>query len=235
VKDYITLHRLKVWRDGTAKDYCDAEKFQIIQQEKELDRKIYNGKRTALCFLTDMRVGDVVEVALTKRGENPIFGNHYANEIDVSWDSPVKAQSTRIIPRADQQLFWRWQGQKPVTVKEKHRNGGELWWLAGPMPADTWEDNVPSWFVQHPYLEISDFKSWADVVEWALPLYELPAGNDRLLQEKAEELRRLPGTLEDKAVAAVIISRPYRAQLPTLPSHGIIGVGWGWVVGVSCC
>jgi hypothetical protein len=200
----ITLHSLKVWRDSKAVDYSDAGKFQIIQQEKELDRQIYNGRRTALCFLNDIRVGDVVELSVTKQGENPIYGSHYADEFDVSWGSPVKAQSLRIIPREGQQLFIRWLGQKPPTVQEEQReNGREYWWTVSPMPAEVSEDNAPDWFAQHPYVQISDFKSWAEVEEWALPIYQVPDELGKLFQEKVGQIQAMPGSLEDKAVAAV--------------------------------
>jgi len=200
----LILHSLKVWRDGKPVDHGDIGKFQIIQQEKELDRQIYNGKRTALCFLNDIRIGDVVEVAITKQGENPIFGDHYADEFDARWGSPVREQSLRIIPREGQQLFTRWFGPKPADVNEKQQgNGSEYCWHIGPVPADVSEDNAPDWFVQSPYLQISDFKSWAEVGDWALPIYQVPDETGKLLQQKIDQIRIMPGSLEDKAVAAV--------------------------------
>ncbi|MDR1144806.1 MAG: DUF3857 domain-containing protein [Verrucomicrobiales bacterium] len=199
----LVLHRVKVWRDGAARDYCAVDKFQVIQQERELDRQIYNGRRTALCFLADVRLGDVVEVAFTWRGWNPIYGGHYSQEFPASWGFPLREQQLRVIPRDGQRLYWRWQGPRPAAARAEPRQDGGAWrWRAESMPAVSAESQAPSWCAQHGYWQVSDFQSWAAVADWALPLYALPADGE-LLRQQAARLAQLPGSQEQRAVAAV--------------------------------
>ncbi|MDR2462894.1 MAG: DUF3857 domain-containing protein [Verrucomicrobiales bacterium] len=198
----VTLHRLNVWRGGKATDHADAGKFKIIQQERELSRRIYNGECTALFFIPDIRVGDVVEMASTTRGRNPIFGEHYSDEFTVSGNSPFREQTIRLIPAPGRPLTARWLGGQPRMMTEQ-RAGGELLWRVGATPAVWWENGAPDWFPQYPALQVSDFSSWSAVIEWVLPIYQLPSSAGKLLREQAKKFYAAADHAEARAVAAV--------------------------------
>src|SRR6266567_2925608 len=76
--DYETLdfHFITVRRDGVTTDRLALDKIKTLQQERDLDRFQYNGQLTALVLLEDIRVGDVVDYAVTCRGRNPIYDDH---------------------------------------------------------------------------------------------------------------------------------------------------------------
>ncbi|MDR1191149.1 MAG: DUF3857 domain-containing protein [Verrucomicrobiales bacterium] len=198
----VILHRLNVWRDGKAANHADADRFKIIQRERELSRQIVNGKCTALYFIPDIRVGDTVEVAVTVRGHNPIFNGHYSGEFGFNGGAPFREQTVRFIPAPGRAPVWRWLGGQPPTLTEE-RGGGELLWRANATPPALWDAGAPDWFPQQPSLQVTDFPSWSAVVGWALPIYQLPPSAGKLLREQAAKFRAAADDAEARAMAAV--------------------------------
>ena len=54
----IKLHSITILRDGRTIDKIDTAKISILQQEKELENLIYNGRESINIVLDDIRVGD---------------------------------------------------------------------------------------------------------------------------------------------------------------------------------
>ena len=70
------------------------------------------------------------------------------------------------------------------------------------VPVTEDEHDTPSWFLHMPSLRVTDYRSWAEVAEWAVPLYEA-AGRDPAIEKKAAELRNGNATAEVRALAAI--------------------------------
>ena len=54
------------------------EERQVLQRERDLESRVYDGRRTVDLELDDVRPGDVLEFAYTLAGQNPVFGDHHA-------------------------------------------------------------------------------------------------------------------------------------------------------------
>jgi hypothetical protein len=76
--EQLTIHAIRVWREGKATDKLAGAKISVLQRETELEYRIYDGSKTVSVVLEDLRVGDVVEYAYSRRGINPVFGNRVA-------------------------------------------------------------------------------------------------------------------------------------------------------------
>ncbi|WP_254083185.1 DUF3857 domain-containing protein [Dawidia cretensis] len=67
----VTVHTLRIHRGGQVIDQM-PKTFRTIQREQSMDRFIYDGTLTAVINLNDVRVGDVIEYAYSRRGDNPV-------------------------------------------------------------------------------------------------------------------------------------------------------------------
>jgi hypothetical protein len=173
----LILHRVQIHRNGAVLDRLNAAKIKIIQPEPDLNGDVFTGEQSAVVFVEDLRVGDVLEYAFTLRGANPVFNGHYAAKVSTQSSVPVDRQRVRLI----------WTLPKPVSIraespnvapKEAPWNGGrEYQWDSTNVAAITEEDEVPFEFNPYPSLEFTEFRSWAEVVDWALPLYAVEKTN----------------------------------------------------------
>ncbi|WP_232313487.1 transglutaminase-like domain-containing protein [Enterovibrio coralii] len=65
------------------------------------------------------------------------------------------------------------------------------------------ESEQPRWFNPYPYLHVSSYQNWQDVVKWALPLYAAPDKDDEVQALVADIQDTYPDDREKQIVAAI--------------------------------
>lgn len=202
--EQLELHFLRVWRTGAAQDRLAQTEIKVIQQERDLERQMFNGELSAVLVLSDVRVGDIIEYSYTHRGWNPVFEGHFLAATNTGWASPVRYQHTRLLVPAGRTVQVRQHGDTTPTKLTTFLPDGTVehnWTLRNLTPL-TGDSDAPSWHVQHGYLEFSEFADWAAVQRWAIPLYALPASTPAL-REKALALTAKASTPEEKILAVL--------------------------------
>ena len=71
------------------------------------------------------------------------------------------------------------------------------------MPAVEPEDAAPSWFDPFPGVQISEFESWSDVVNWALPLYQVKQSPSGTLAQEIDRLKNSSDKPEARLISAL--------------------------------
>jgi transglutaminase-like putative cysteine protease len=173
----MQIHRVVVHRGGQAINRLNTAKVRVIQQENELAGHMLTGHKTAVLFIEDLRVGDILEYAWTVKGANPVLGGHYSTRFFTEGSSPVSREIFRVVWDDKNPLRQRLHGTPAPEVKKTER-GEEYNWNFTNVPAVTYEDRQPGEFEPYSFVEVSDFADWAGVVNWALPLYEASPGNE---------------------------------------------------------
>jgi transglutaminase-like putative cysteine protease len=168
----LTLHKLSVWRNGVETDRLPRSRIDLIQREKELEYRLYDGTRTLNAILEDVRPGDIVEYSYTIDGANPIFDGHFTRRLNVQWATPVGRLHYRLT----------WPHERPLNILNDKTalspiqrlagNEREYIWLKDRVEALVSDSDTPSWYDPFPKIALSDLSSWGEVVEWALPLYQ---------------------------------------------------------------
>jgi hypothetical protein len=130
-------------------------------------------------------VGDVLEYAFTTRGANPALAGHYSTRFVVQGVTPVDRQLFRVL----------WEARKPLQQRQHLAAGRPMVLVAGSGTEYSWshtnlsaipyEDFRPPACEPYPFVELSDFSSWGEVVNWAVPLY---AANPPILPPEMLEL-----------------------------------------------
>jgi hypothetical protein len=200
----LVLHHLKLVRGPTVSDRLDPEKIQVIQQERELDRQLYNGQRSALVILDDVRIGDVIDVAYTLQGENPVFAGKFIDASALEWGVPVRDLRYRLLVPPERRITTKIIGQAAVSPNTGTFDGEqELLWRRSNVPIVESEERVPDSHVVFSFLDVSEFATWADVVRWAEPLYALSREPSPLLDAVVTDLRTRFQSPEQQAVEAL--------------------------------
>jgi hypothetical protein len=67
----LAFHSIRVIRGNEVINQLQLSRVKTVQQEKELDRFLYNGSLTAVLILNDIRMNDIVEYSYTLKGFSP--------------------------------------------------------------------------------------------------------------------------------------------------------------------
>jgi transglutaminase-like putative cysteine protease len=198
----IDFHFIRLIRAGRTTDRLNLGTLKILQQERELERQLYNGRLTVLAVLDDVRVGDIVDYAFTRRGTNPIFDGRYIDDFFGSWGGTVRHQRNRLLLPPERVVSTVAHGdfQLGFTVNPGPAYNEYLWEGRDLKPVSA-EPDTPAWFPTYGFMEVTEFPDWASVVNWALPLYDNKAAQTPELRAKAEELTRGQSTYDKKVLA----------------------------------
>lgn len=198
----LVIHQVAVIRGGQREDRLKDARIELMRREQQLERQMIDGVRTALVVLRDVRVGDVVDVAYTVEGENPIFEGRFAALLPLASDVPIDRLHLRVEGPAERRLQAR--GIASDMQPERLAEGGRqvLRVVRENVAPIVAEAATPPWFKVYPALHVSEYASWADVNQWARGLFApepvAPAVAERIAAIKAEG-----GTPEQQAAAAL--------------------------------
>jgi transglutaminase-like putative cysteine protease len=198
----LVIHHARVERDGRAVAALAAGEVRLVQREKGFEELIYDGTLSALIFLKDVRVGDVVDYAYSVEGASPVLGGKYVTEFPVADRSYTASWRRRIVmPEA-----------RSLRVKNHRTDLAPTVTTGGGWRVYTWErrevspiepeDGLPSWFDPAPSVEAGEFDSWAEVAALFVRLYSDLGAPSPVLPAEIAKLQAVKGTAEDRLLAA---------------------------------
>jgi transglutaminase-like putative cysteine protease len=188
----LHFHQLIIRRNGAVINKLDPARFRFLQKEDELSRFIYSGTFTAYYILDDVRKGDQIEYAYTLEGANPIFEHKYANTFYFTSYDPIVNYYKALIAAPSRDIRFKPFNHARLPTKTSWK-GMQLyeWKIADVMPADE-DDNAPEWYNNMPFVQASEYKSWAEIINWGVKINTPPAPGTRL-QTKIAELKKQSG------------------------------------------
>ncbi|MEO5600595.1 MAG: DUF3857 domain-containing protein [Cyclobacteriaceae bacterium] len=175
---------------------------RTIQREQSMDRFLYDGSLTAIINLTDIRVGDIIEYAYTKRGYNPVFGGHLSKKIYFNYNVPYEKLFQRfLIPKSyPTDLKYQNTDVKPeIKITDL---GKEFSWSLDKMKALIIDDNAPDWHDPNQFVMITDFEKWEQVAFWATKHFATDSA-DRLLLKARLSSQFKEANIEQYALEAI--------------------------------
>ena len=203
----LLIHRVQVRRDGTWHDRLVPERISLARRETGFEQDLANGSVTALIVLDDVRVGDVVRVAYTITGSNPILAGQSSDWAHLGWISPQLDNHLRVLYDPGTEPGVHLENGAPAPRITRGPDAVEVELHAHATGPIVNQDAYPVWYQPFPLAQVAERRSWADVVAWALPLYPpvqtLPADLEALVaQWKAvddphERLRLALRTVQD--------------------------------------
>lgn len=170
----LVLHRVAVHRGGAVSQRLDALELRVLQREKGLEELLYDGRVTALAFLADVRVGDLVEVSYSLRGRKPVLGERWFDAFPTAWGVAVRRLQRRVLVPAGRELAVRSHSGAPEPERRESDDGHELVWDLRDVPAVPLEDGAPSWHDPLPWAQLSEYPDWPSVARWGAELFALP-------------------------------------------------------------
>jgi transglutaminase-like putative cysteine protease len=199
----FVLHGLHIVRGERRIDAHKSATVRAYDSEQGREQHVYDGSRHIVFLLSDLRVGDVVDFEGSVIGQNPVFGGRVARWMRLASSRPTVYRRARVLAPASRPLTFRVERTTlPLTTHTIGRDT-EMVWEQHDAPAFKHDGDEPSWYDATPALVVSEFRSWADVAQWAAPLFDSKAPPSAELAEKIREIRETHATAEARALAAL--------------------------------
>ncbi|GJM09372.1 MAG: hypothetical protein DHS20C11_16480 [Lysobacteraceae bacterium] len=199
----LTWHDIQVHRDGETTTRLDLESIELLHRELTMEYNLVDGRRTAHAVLDDIQVGDIVEWSYTITGRNPIFGETIFGVMQLGWDYPVNQVYQRLLVPKGREPEFEYLAGAEKTKRNRIGDYREYIWNRQRVERVQTYTERPRWHHPFPVVSFSEFDSWADVVQWALPIYSpAPVQNMQLL-ERMKSLAAADGTAEQRILAAL--------------------------------
>lgn len=201
----VNVHRLELVRDGKVMDRKATAQIDRFKREVDLDSLLYNGDETLHIVLDDVKIGDIIDFSYTISGYNPVFGDHREWYIKTGWASTVALVNARILAPTDSTIsVTNLDGKGQGDFRQTRDNGVTTFTYSerdGLYDFD--EPEQPRWFNPYPYLHVSSFRDWKDVIDWALPLYQVNPDDDEVKALASDIRQTYPEDIQKQAIAAI--------------------------------
>ncbi len=196
----LVIHHVNLIRAGQTINALRPSEIRVIQREDELNKQLFNGTLSAVVVINDVRPGDVIDYAFSVNGDNPVLAGSFADSLTLAHTDTCALLRVRLLWPAARKLFMRARGTDLQPAVTEGPEEVEYLWERRDAPGVDYDDSTPSWYDPTPYVQLSEFGTWADVARWAAPLYE-PGELSPALRKQIEEWRRLPSP-EGRLLAA---------------------------------
>jgi hypothetical protein len=198
----LILHEIKIIRGATVVDQL-SKNIQVIQREQSMDRYLYDGTKTAIVNLKDIRVGDIVEYSFTRKGYNPVHQGHVARTSYFDYYQTIDKFYKKLILPADKKIEIKALGkaEPPVTIKNINDEVHYEWAMSKTKTIRS-DISTPSWYNAYNGVMLSDFRSWGEVGEWAKTLFQLSESDKRKFKD--DVVGNFPAESEEEFIVSVI-------------------------------
>lgn len=168
----LEVHFISILRGGDRIEHAKPEAFQLLRRETNLERLVFDGRLTASLVIPDVRVDDIVEVAVTLCGSAPLLSGKHQSWITFDGFNPVFEHRQRLLRPLDRTIHIKPFNDPPQPRITEHAGREDLRWQLIGQPRRLPEELTPSWNLPHPVLQLSEFENWNDVALLLAPCYE---------------------------------------------------------------
>ncbi len=180
--EQVTFHEISIVREGNARNQLHPAAIKVVQKEQQMDRYLYDNSLTAIIHLKDLRVGDVVVYSFTRDGFNSVFNHHYSEQFYFQYSIPFEKGHFRVVSPKSKKLYFEYKNDAKRPTTSSSKDSWVFTWNFDKVDAISYPGNTPSWYIPNQMVEITDFKSWDEVNQWALQYYRIDLGEQAKLK-----------------------------------------------------
>jgi hypothetical protein len=168
----IILHQVDVYRNGKKIEALSPGSVRLIQREEGLENHLYKGHLSLIMMLSDIKKGDIVEVAYVRKGRNPIFFEHFDDQYCFSFPVKVEKIHYRFLRDKNKKLYFKIEDSS--LLQEQILNDAQMETTLLVSPTQIFESfGAPYWYIPLERLQVSDYQSWQEVSEWGQALVNI--------------------------------------------------------------
>lgn len=201
--EQLTIHNITIIRGDTRIPQLKTDNIRIMDRETELEYKIFNGTKTASIVLEDIRVGDIIEYSYSIKGVNPILQKFYFEKNIVQWSVPVQEYRLRLLHPQSRSINITYHKIDLAPEVFRRNQQVEYRWTRENPPVIISEGQLPTAYTLYPWIQFSEADTWQDIVQWALPLYQIDEKPGPELQTIIKKIAKSHPTQEQQITAVL--------------------------------
>lgn len=206
----LELHSVRIIRNGQAMEQLDAALINVLQRERDLNAFLYDGTRSVVLELQDVRPGDIIDQSYTIQGNDAAGDGRFHRMIPTGFAVPLARQYLRFIVPAGRKLHFKSHLMDEEAEVRNTKWGTEHVWSRKDIPCILAEDGVPAWYAAYPELQASEFTDLEDLRQWAITQFDVDMKLDAALSRVVEGLARITDPLARIDSAIHIVQRQVR-------------------------
>ncbi|MEO1482624.1 MAG: DUF3857 domain-containing protein [Myxococcota bacterium] len=197
----LLLHDISVLRDGERRSRRKQTRIDAFRRERSLEAGMYDGRYTVDLTIQDVRPNDVIEIAYTLTGRNPVMKGHRRLSVLLERDYPVEKFHLR--STWDRRLA-RWKTRNSALKPRVLEHDGLTtieYSADGLAPHPSRDPEVPNWVLTSPLFQATTHGEWTSVADWGMPLYRVERSAavtqvaERIMSKHSEASHRLVAAL----------------------------------------
>jgi len=211
--DTITIHKLNVIRDGRVIDVlAGGKKFSVLRRENNLEWSVLDGALTANLQIEDLRVGDVVDMAVTIERRDPVRQGRSEGAAAMARPGVIGRFHVRAVWPNAKPMRWRATDGLGPTAVSKTSTQTELVFDEKQAEAPHAPLRAPARYARSAVLEMGQFGDWREISQFMAPLYAKAANlapNSPILAE----VQKIKAASADPKVRAIAALRLVQEQV----------------------
>jgi hypothetical protein len=199
----VTIHWLRVVRNGTRIDQLRRDKMRLIQRETQLEHHIINGCWTFLVVLEDVRQGDLIEAAYSYTSTHPICADWSETFFAVpSFNVVGRFHLSVLFDPGSVDMTSRAAAGSPPRSDSKHAGGLTRWnWEGSQLTPLDPEPNQPTSHLDYLWIQVVNIGSWAQIARRVAEVWT-GVGHGEGLEGLSEFCR--PASVDFEAVTTLV-------------------------------
>lgn len=199
----LIFHKLVLHRNGKTINKLKRKDFKIVQNETDLERKIYSGDYSAGIFLEDVQVGDIIEYAYTIKGRNPVLKGNYFSSFNLEYSVPINKLYLQINYPKARHINYKLIESKHTPKKVINGSQVNLTWELDNVAEVLSNTNTPKWFIAYGQVQFSEFTTWEELRQWSQVLYPKIDIKNSKLDRKIQDLTKGLNSAHEKVNAVI--------------------------------
>ena len=175
----VLFHRFIVHREGTIMDRTNDIELKLMNSETELEQNIFTGTMVVNSILNDVRKNDLIEIAYTVVGKNPLLGEEFHDIQFLQGENHVDYFTFEFIYPVGKTFYFKVYDPGKVTMKQDTIEKSVIYSFEATNVEPPYIEETMSFSINaYNIVEISSFDNWKDMKEWAKGLFREENSSD---------------------------------------------------------
>ena len=203
--DDLTLHHVRILRGDQIIEVDVESRFLVLRREREFERLVLDGRWTLTVALPDVRVGDIIDMAMTLSGDPACFQGEFTIPVPLQNVVHWHRRHARLLLPPDRKIYvqpFPAGGAQP-QVSALADGYSEIRFDESSVPACAYEPGMPGWVMPARGVFASSLNSWERVNDVMRAGFEGDDDYPDGLLQVIAELEADHAAIADRIVAAV--------------------------------
>lgn len=188
----VDLHHVRIIRDGKVLEQLEPQSLSVLQRERDMHAFLYDGTRTVVLELHDVRPGDIVDQAYTIKGTDPSRSGRFTRSMSTGFSVTIARHRLRfIVPDGREPRFLRHRFEEPAHIMRKAGHTEHVWDMHD-APCLEDEGGHPSWYRPWPELQVSEYGDVEELRRWAITQFDVDMRLGGGLEREVAAIARIP-------------------------------------------